>query len=521
MSTRCLLLVGGAQTPEFGRAARRRGFETLVLLSEDEHVAGIGGDEFEHRERVDVDRPQSAILRRILDLHETRRFAAIVPVMQYGLAPAALAARRLGLPGTPPAAVERTANKLRMRQVLEQAGLGQVRYAGCDSPEQVEAFRREVGGPIVVKPMSGTGSDGVSRVDAAEEVAAAFELAATARGSSGVLCEEFIAGPEVSLEGYVTEGRLVAVAITDKLSDARFLELGHSQPSRHPPEAQAEAWRLAERALAALGMTHAMCHTEIRLSPRGPVIVETHPRIGGGWIHVLTALTTGVDLADVAVALALGEAPGALPRPTGVAAAVAFLPARAGTVSAVEMPPATGEVRRAGLGMFVKPGARLSGRSASWERLGQAVAVGATPEAALESATRYLRSVRIDFEEDRPRRLVFVGGVQIPELGRAARRRGFESVVLLGEEEDLPDLGRDFDHRERVDVDGPRSAVLRRILDLHETRRFAAVVPVLQYGLAPAALAARRLGLPGTPPAAVERTANKLRMRQVLEQAGL
>jgi biotin carboxylase len=374
-----------------------------VLLAAEDELPARGPHDFDHHERIDVAGSQSAILRRILELHEARPFLGIVPVLQYGLAPAALALRRLGLPGPSPAAVARTANKLRMRQVLEAAGMGQVRFAACSSPAEAEAFRHAVGGPIVVKPIDSSGSDGVARVEAAEHVPAAFHLAATARGASGVFCEEFVPGPEVSLEGYVVNGRLVRVAVTDKRSDARFLELGHSQPSRHAPDVQEAAWRLAERALSALGVTSGLCHTEVLLSPRGPVLVETHTRMAGDYIHFLTARTTGVDLAEVAVALAVGEDPEAWPRPTGVAAAVAFLPSRGGTVRSVDMPPLAAAigVLRAAPGLSVKPGARLNGRSASWERLAHAIAVGATPEAALSAARTHLGSVRIEFEEDR------------------------------------------------------------------------------------------------------------------------
>jgi biotin carboxylase len=399
VSSRRLLLVGGSQVPGLARAARRHGLEPILLLDEDE-LCSVGGTD-DGQGGVDVQRFHSAALRRILDLHEAHPLAGIVPVLQYGLAPAALALRRLGLPGPSPAAVERTANKVRMRQVLERAGLGQVRFAACGSPEEAEAFRRAVGGPIIVKPADGTGSEGVSRVNGAEELRPAFERADSGGAARGVLCEEFISGPEVSLEGYVVGGRVVPVAVTDKLSDARFLELGHTQPSRHPSEVQEAAWAVTERALAALGVDGALCHAEVRLSARGPVIVEIHPRIGGDHIPVLTALTTGVDLADVAVALALGEVPTARPRPTGVASAVAYLPPRAGTVRTVAMPPlesGTG-VQRAGPGLLVKVGARLRGRSASWDRLAYAITAGPTAEAALEAARAHLGSMRIEFEE--------------------------------------------------------------------------------------------------------------------------
>ena len=50
---------------------------------------------------------------------------------------------------------------------------------------------------IVVKPILGTGSDGVSRVDSPDQLGAAFALAGQARSFGGVLCEEFVPGPEV------------------------------------------------------------------------------------------------------------------------------------------------------------------------------------------------------------------------------------------------------------------------------------------------------------------------------------
>src|SRR2546429_1233754 len=91
--------------------------------------------------------------------------------------------------------------------IFEQAGLAQVRYAACHDLAQAQAFLERVGGPIILKPVSGTGSDGVSLVRSGEELVSAFQVAMGADGFAGILCEEYIEGPEVSLEGYSVDGR--------------------------------------------------------------------------------------------------------------------------------------------------------------------------------------------------------------------------------------------------------------------------------------------------------------------------
>jgi biotin carboxylase len=347
-------------------------------------------------ETIDVT-DQRAVARQILRLNETYAFEAIVPVMEFGLLPAALAASELKLPTPSVRAVQNTRDKLRMRRVLDAAGLGQVRYRHCQTLAEAESFWRLVGGPVFLKPAAGSGSDGVSRIADARDLQTAWELAAGAPGFTGALCEEFVVGPEVSLEGYSIDGRFVPIALTDKLTDEHFLERGHSQPARRTPEEYRSVCDFAARALAALGVRTAVSHTELKLTAGGPVMIETHTRMGGGNIHQLTRTTTGVDLADLMVALALGEEPVVTPRETGIAAAIRFMAGRAGVVASVTVPRLHegGDVTAAVA--YVQPGDVTTGRSSSLSRLGHAMAVGATPEAAADAAERCLAEIRVEF----------------------------------------------------------------------------------------------------------------------------
>jgi biotin carboxylase len=398
-SARRLLLVGGQGIPELEEAVARRGWRASAVTYYDidqgtgPRVGALGVID----EVVAVDWAQPLeIVQRIVDLYTAGCIDGVVAVDEFGLLPAVLATCQLGIPGPSLRAVYMTRDKFRMRRVLEQAGLGQVRYALCRDPFEAQAFLERISGPIIVKPVTGTGSEGVSRVASVDELAGALQVAGAAVGFTGLLCEEYIDGPEVSLEGYCVEGRFVPVALTDKLTDDHFLEIGQQQPTTHPSSVFEAAADIAGRAFAALGVENGVTHTEFRISDRGPVLIETHTRMGGDQIHLLTRLTTGVDLADLMVAFAIGEPVNVHPASQGRAAAIRFATGGGGQVKRVRVP---ARDQANGIHSALGPpiGRVFSGRSASRERLAHVIATGPTSDVAGKRAESFLSQIQIDY----------------------------------------------------------------------------------------------------------------------------
>ncbi len=394
-----LLFIGGGSVPEFERAAARRGWRASMFTYHDPVTAAglrVGTlGVIDHVQAVDWAQPLD-VVRRIVDLYGSGDIECVVPDDEFGLLPAALATNQLGIPGPSLRAVRNTRDKLHMRRTLEEVGLGQVQYAVCHDLTEAQAFLERVGGAVILKPVTGTGSEGVSRVTSSTELSDAFTAAASATGSMAILCEEYIEGPEVSLEGYSLDGKFVPVALTDKLTDERFLEIGHQQPSAHPQNVFAAAVDIADRALRALGIENGVTHTEFRIAARGPVLIETHTRMGGGHLHVLTRLSTGVDLADAVVAFSLGETVDARPVPQGRAAAIRYILGRPGVVRGVNVPPLKeGDGIHAVLGPPL--GKVVTGRGSSRERLGHVIATGPTPQAAGTAAEAFMARIQVDY----------------------------------------------------------------------------------------------------------------------------
>ncbi len=260
----------------------------------------------------------------------------------YPMPAVATVCATLNLPGPCPEVVARATNKRLMRIALSAAGVACPRFIHVDEPAQARQWLARLGVDAIFKPAMSHGGRGITRVAAGssdEVIEWAFQRAMQETRADGVMVEEFIDGPEFSIESLTHRGVSRIVAVTDKLtSDAPYyVELGHSQPSRWPAYQVEALCRTAEQALAALGIDQAAGHTEIRMSPNGPVIMEVATRLGGGFISShLVPLSTGVDLVAATIQVAVGEAPDLQSRTQGRAVAIRFLNARPGTVTHIE-----------------------------------------------------------------------------------------------------------------------------------------------------------------------------------------
>lgn len=214
------------------------------------------------------------------------------------LAEAAHVLGELGVAFHSPRTVRDVLDKRRMRDALGGGAHGAVAYRYASDAASVLQAVREVGMPCVIKPSSGTGSEGAVVVrDEAEAGAAASQAAAVARD---ILVERFVAGPQFSVEAFSECGEHVVLAVTRKYSDpASLVELGHVLPAPLNDADRTAVEECARSVLDAVGLEFGPSHTEVILGADGPVPIETHARVGGDDIWLMVHDATGVDLDEV------------------------------------------------------------------------------------------------------------------------------------------------------------------------------------------------------------------------------
>ena len=140
----------------------------------------------------------------------------------------------------------------------------------------------------------------------------------SASDSGNVIIEEYMVGPEVSVEMVVINYQPTVLQITEKITSGapHFVELGHIQPAELPDETRKSIVKVAESAVRAIGLKNSIVHAEMIITESGPKMVELGARMGGDGIQQqLLKLSTGIDLPDFAIDLALGF-PLKVPTPT-------------------------------------------------------------------------------------------------------------------------------------------------------------------------------------------------------------
>ncbi|MEV4943456.1 ATP-grasp domain-containing protein [Streptomyces zaomyceticus] len=339
---------------------------------------------------------------------------AVVSLTEPGLNPASRLGDLFGLTdGRRYEVSRRMRDKWLMRRHLAERGLPVPHAALVEDRSSLDAFGERAGFPFILKPVSTTAGFGLLRAEGPDDLDRVWgrvrELdgGRTDRGSTmftvdGFLMESYIDGPEFSVEALSFGGRHVVVAVTEKLtSEEHFVELGHAVPARLPDPDRERLTDAVEEFLTAMGVTDGPSHTEIRLSSRGPVVIESHNRLGGDNIVELVEAAYGIDMIAYGAAWPLGlvEPLPEAPAPTGAAVMRVVLrePGTVTAVSGVEDVRARPDVLAAQVS--VRAGDTVRPLSDNWDRLGSVVATGADTDSAVELCERLVREeIRIDVE---------------------------------------------------------------------------------------------------------------------------
>ncbi|MFF1680750.1 ATP-grasp domain-containing protein [Streptomyces sp. NPDC058256] len=274
--------------------------------------------------------------------------SGVMTYMEHHVVTTALLAQQLGLPGATPASMEACRDKALTRRLLDAHGVPSARSVLADDTDTAVAWAQEHGFPVMVKPRAQAGSAGVMRAATPSEVRDAFDRASRETvlgldryGPQGVLVEEFLDGPEISVETAVLgpgDSRIIAVTRKQVGPPPTAQEYGHCVDAHDLLLTDPELARLISTAVDAVGVTCGALCIEVMLTARGPRIVEINGRVGGDLLHVLISEALGLDLARIAADIATGTHPQL--RPTrDLSAAIQFLyPDQSGIVQRLAFP---------------------------------------------------------------------------------------------------------------------------------------------------------------------------------------
>lgn len=240
----------------------------------------------------------------------SRRFDAVAAGNEFAVIAADVLARELGLHHNDVDRIRASRNKALMRELFAEYGVPQPRTIArvASAAESGDVDWAAVTFPVIVKPVDMAMSLFVRKCDSrdeAEETLAKMSAFKKSRLTNyafdtGALVEEFVEGPEFSLECVVRDGRVVAQSLTQKFVSPlpACYEIGHISGSDIPEQHEHTLLETVERIAASWGMAQGVMHVEFKMTPERLSVIEAAARPAGGHVPELVELQHGLSLED-------------------------------------------------------------------------------------------------------------------------------------------------------------------------------------------------------------------------------
>lgn len=324
---------------------------------------------------------------------------SIISFSEDALLPTALLQEKFNMPTNSLQTVLLLKNKHMMREYLNKRNFSRVEFQIGTSKKDVINFIEMNNCSIILKPLYGTGSEGILKINGVTELTK-FDPWIRKFKIKKFLIEEFLDGVEVSIEAVSFKGKHLIIGITDKLVGENFVEFGHSVPTMLPNDTVSKVKRFTEDFLNLINLQFGPSHTEIKLTKNGPKIIESHNRPGGDGIVHLHKLVYGVDVVYWTLASIKDDRERIeYEKQTSGGAAVRFLDLPASSkvkvVSSMEHLDQDSIYRYE---INVKTGDKVKLVEKSRDRLGYVIAKGKSPQDAIKICEHAIDQLGIELE---------------------------------------------------------------------------------------------------------------------------
>lgn len=306
-----LLIVGASilQLPAIHQA-KEMGLQVAVADYNPQAVGIPYADKYYNASTIDTD----AICRVAEDFKPD---GIMTLATDMPMRPIAAATTKLGLPGISMDTALKSTDKGAMAKAFKDHNVASPWYYLVSVEDDLDHLAPNLTFPCIMKPTDNAGSRGVALVSSMEELRTNYSYSRQQSRGGNVIIEEYLQGSEVSVEVMVVDGKVHILAITDKLTTGapHFVEMGHSQPAILSISVQKQIVELAENAVKAVGINCGPAHVEMKITERGPVMIELGARMGGDCITThLVPLSTGIDMIKATIDVALGLKPDITPK---------------------------------------------------------------------------------------------------------------------------------------------------------------------------------------------------------------
>lgn len=292
----------------------------------------------------------------------------------------------------------RATDKARMRERLLKCNVPIPFFSSIRTYEEFKKVVNSYKGDLIIKPADSSGSRGVHLLQDRNELEEVYEYSKKFSRTGEIVVEEYMIGPEVSVETITIEGITHIIAITDKLTSGPpyFVEMGHSIPSLLSHDTKENISDVTKAAISAIGINNSPAHTEIIVTDQGAKVVEIGARLGGDNITTsLVPLATGIDMVKACIDLAIGNKPH-ISQKFSKGSAIRYFNSKEGVLSKIEG--INKASNNAKIIMSKSIGDRTSNIRSSVDRIGYVVAYAESAQKAIDICQKTISEIKITID---------------------------------------------------------------------------------------------------------------------------
>lgn len=391
-----LMILGASilQLPAIEKA-KEMGLDVLVVdMNPDAVGFNVPGIEKEIISTIDIQAVISAAKRHRIDGIMT--LATDMPMRTV-----AAVAKEMNLIGIDEETALKATNKAEMRKALQLNNVPIPKFYVVSNKDEYKEVVKQFNIPFIVKPADSSGSRGIFEVKDIHNddlIIEAYDYCHPFSKVGDVVVEEYMEGPEVSVETLTVNGECHVIQITDKLTTGapHYVEMGHSQPTMMSNEIAEQISKVAKAANKAIGIKNGPSHTEIIVTKEGPKIVELGARLGGDNITThLVPLSTGVNMVECCIKIALGEIPN-IKKKWNKGSAIRYFEQHAGVIDSIEGVDKAEEIDGVQqISIVHGVGEEVTEINSSGERMGFVIAQDVDVDAAIKDCLAALTKINV------------------------------------------------------------------------------------------------------------------------------
>ncbi len=255
---------------------------------------------------------------------------------------------------------------------------------------------------MILKPSRNSGSRGIHKISKGlkkNDFKTLFERSKAESRDNTVMLEQFIDGPEFSVEIIIWQKKIYILAVTDKKTSGSpyFVELGHNQPSCYPKSTVEIIKQAAYQGVTSLNLNNCAAHAEIKLHEGNAYIMEIGARLGGDFISTeLTRLSSGIDMVEAAINVALGVEPDLTPKGHKYGVCIRYFCPAPGKVICIENERVLKNDQSVySYDIYHREGDMVHEVKSSLDRSGHVIVLGKTVKQAIAHAEKLIDIVKI------------------------------------------------------------------------------------------------------------------------------